>query len=306
MIRYEYRGKNMTKIGFIGLGHMGNPMAKNLLKAGFKVTVYDIVPAAIQSLAAVGATAANSIAAVAKDADVLITMLQTGQQVSETCLGEQGLFKHAKKGVLFIDSSSIDIVTTRELHQLAAASGINMVDAPVSGGVAAADAGTLTLMVGGEENNFLKAKPILEKIGKKIVHAGIAGTGQAAKICNNLLLGISMIGVCEAFSLAEKLGLDAKKFFEISSNASGQCWSMTTYCPAPGIVPTAPSNNQYLPGFMAKMMLKDLRLGQHAAESVAANIPLGSEAAELYALFVQQGFGEKDFSGIIEWIRGKN
>jgi 3-hydroxyisobutyrate dehydrogenase len=293
----------MTQISFIGLGHMGNPMARNLMKAGFDVTVYDIVSEAIQALEFQGAIPATSISDAAKNADVIFTMLQTGQQVKETCLGENGLFKHAKKGVLYIDSSSIDIVTTRELHEIAKQSEINMIDAPVSGGVAAAEAGTLTLMVGGEEKNFLKAKSILEKIGKKIVHAGTAGTGQAAKICNNLLLGISMIGVCEAFNLAEKLGLDAKKFFEISSNASGQCWSMTSYCPVPGIVPTAPSNNEYNPGFMAKMMLKDLRLGQHAAESVAVNIPLGASAAELYSIFVQQGFGEKDFSGIIQWLQ---
>ena len=295
----------MHHISFIGLGHMGNPMAANLIKAGFKVTVFDIVPAAVQALVSKGALAASSVSNAVKNADVIITMLQTGQQVSETCLGEKGLFRHAKKGVLYIDSSSIDIVTTRELHEIAVSLSIDMVDAPVSGGVSAAEAATLTLMVGGEDKCFLRAKPILEKIGKKIVHAGIAGTGQAAKICNNLLLGISMIGTCEAFTLAKKLGLQPEKFFEISSNASGQCWSMTSYCPAPGIVSTAPSNNDYQPGFMAKMMLKDLRLGQHAAESVAASIPLGSEAAELYAMFVQQGYGEKDFSGIIEWISGK-
>lgn len=295
----------MTQVGFIGLGHMGNPMAKNLLKAGFNLKVYDIMPAAIQALVAQGAKAAASIADVAKDADVIITMLQTGQQVSETCLSDDGLFQHVKKDVLYIDSSSIDIVTTRSLHNIAKNTGIAMVDAPVSGGVAAADAATLTLMVGGEEKNFLRAKPILEKLGKKIIHAGIAGAGQAAKICNNLLLGISMIGVCEAFTLAEKLGLEPNKFFEISSNASGQCWSMTSYCPVPGIVPTAPSNRNYEPGFMAKMMLKDLRLGQHAAESVNASIPLGTNAAELYSLFVQHGLGEKDFSAIIDWIAGR-
>jgi 3-hydroxyisobutyrate dehydrogenase len=294
------------KISFIGLGHMGNPMAANLLKAGFHVKVYDIFPAAVSALAAKGAVAATSLREVVEDADVIITMLQTGEQVNQTCLGEEGIFHHAKKGVLYIDSSSIDIVTTRSLHSIANNAGIHMLDAPVSGGVAAAEAGTLTLMVGGEEKTYDMAKSILEKLGKKIVHTGKAGTGQAAKICNNLLLGISMIGVSEAFNLAEKLGLDPKTFFEISSNASGQCWSMTSYCPVPGIVPTAPSNRHYEPGFMAKMMLKDLRLGQHAAESVSASIPLGGEAAELYAQFVQQGFGEKDFSGIIEWIAGKN
>lgn len=294
----------MTNISFIGLGHMGNPMARNLLKAGFSVKVYDIVPSAIDVLVSVGAQAAASIRDAVLDADVVITMAQTGQQVKAICLDDNGVFKHAKKGMLYIDSSSIDIVTTRELHQLAHGSGIEMVDAPVSGGVAAAEAGTLTFMVGGEEKHFARIKPILEKMGKKIVHAGIAGTGQAAKICNNLLLGISMIGTCEAFNLAKKLGLAPEKFFEISSNASGQCWSMTSYCPVPGIVPSSPANRDYEPGFMAKMMLKDLRLGQHAAENVAASVPLGAEAAELYAMFVEQGFGEKDFSGIIEWIAG--
>jgi 3-hydroxyisobutyrate dehydrogenase len=302
----EERNNGMTQISFIGLGHMGNPMARNLLKAGFRVKVYDIVSVAVDALVSEGALAASSLRDAAESADVIITMLQTGEQVSKTCLSEGGLFQYARKGVLYIDSSSIDIVTTRSLHNIAANAGINMVDAPVSGGVAAAEAGTLTLMVGGEEKNFFLAHPVLEKIGKKIVHAGIGGSGQAAKICNNLLLGISMIGVCEAFSLAEKLDLDPKKFFEISSNASGQCWAMTSYCPVPGVVESAPSNRNYEPGFMAKMMLKDLRLGQHAAESVSACIPLGSEATELYALFVKQGFGEKDFSGIIEWLSGKN
>ncbi len=294
----------MTKISFIGLGHMGHPMAKNLLAAGYSVKVYDIVPEAVDSLVALGAKAATTLRDAAEDADVWITMLQTGEQVSKVCLSEGGLFQFAKKGTLYIDCSSIDIVTTRSLHSIAKNSNIDMVDAPVSGGVVAAETGSLTLMVGGEERIFQRAKPVLEKMGKKIIHAGASGAGQAAKICNNLLLGISMIGVCEAFTLAEKLGLDAKKFFEISSNATGQCWSMTSYCPVPGIVPTAPANKNYAPGFMAKMMLKDLRLGQQAAESVAASIPLGSQAAELYSLFVQQGFGEKDFSAIITWLAG--
>ena len=293
------------QIAFIGLGHMGSPMAKNLLKAGFTLKVFDVVPAAMTALTAQGAIAATSIKDVVDNSDVIITMLQTGQQVSDICLRDDGVFANAKKGAIYIDSSSIDIVTSRELHIKAKQAGIMMVDAPVSGGVAAAEAATLTLMVGGEEDSFAKAKPILENVGKKIVHTGMAGTGQAAKICNNLLLGISMIGTCEAFALAEKLGLDPQKFYEISSNASGQCWSMTSYCPVPGIVPTAPSNKNYEPGFMAKMMLKDLRLGQLAAQSVAANIPLGSEAAELYASFVEQGFGEKDFSGIIQWLSDK-
>lgn len=295
----------MVRVSFIGLGHMGNPMAHNLLKAGFEVKVFDISLSAMQALESHGATMATSLRDAAETADVIITMLQTGEQVSKICLSEDGLFQFARRNTIYIDSSSIDITTTRALHGIAEHANIKMVDAPVSGGVAAAEAGTLTFMVGGAEEAFLLAKPVLEKMGKKIVHAGIAGTGQAAKICNNLLLGISMIGVSEAFALAEKLGLEGKKFFEISSNASGQCWSMTSYCPVPGIVPTAPSNKNYEPGFMAKMMLKDLRLGQHAAESVSASIPLGASAAELYSLFVKQGFGEKDFSGIIEWLANK-
>lgn len=289
------------KISFIGLGHMGNPMAKNLVKAGFDVSVYDVVADAVTALVAAGAKAVSSLKDAAKDADVIITMLQTSEQVKKVCLGTEGLFAHAKKDSLYIDSSSIDITATRELHALNA----HMLDAPVSGGVSGAAAGTLTIMVGGTEENFSRAQPILEKLGKKIIYAGAAGSGQAAKICNNLILGISMIAVSEGFNLGAKLGLDPKKFFEISSNASGQCWSMTSYCPVPGLVETAPSNNDYKPGFTAKMMLKDLRLGQHAAESVGASIPLGAEAAELYALLVNQSQEEIDFSGIIRLIAGK-
>ncbi len=295
----------MTHIGFVGLGHMGHPMAQNLLKAGFKLSVYDVSPAAMQSLIADGGVPAKSLAEVAQQADVLITMLQTGQQVREVCLSENGLFANAKKDILYIDSSSIEITTTRELHKKTEDFSIAMVDAPVSGGVAGAEGATLTFMVGGSEQHFLRAKPILEKMGKKIIHAGIGGSGQAAKICNNLILGISMIAVSEGFTLGKKLGLDPKKFFEISSNASGQCWSMTSYCPVPGIVEKAPSNHDFQAGFMAKMMLKDLRLGQRAAESVNAVIPLGAEAAELYSLFVNQGHGDMDFSGIINMIAGE-
>ena len=292
-------------IAFIGLGHMGRPMAHNLIKAGYQLHVYDVMPEAIQSMAKLGATPAKSIADATQHADIIITMVQTGQQVSALCLDEGGIFKHARAEVLYIDCSSIDIVTTRGLHEAAQKHGIAMLDAPVSGGVAGAEAATLTFMVGGLEENFHRAQSILSKMGKKIVHAGQAGSGQAAKICNNLLLGISMVGVCEAFSLASKLGLEPKKFFEISSNASGQCWSMTSYCPVPDVIATAPSNNGYKPGFMAKMMLKDLRLGQHAAESVNASIPLGAAVTELYEMYVNNGFGEFDFSGIINFIANK-
>ena len=294
----------MTKqvIAFFGLGHMGHPMAHNLVKAGYQLQVYDVAPAAMQSMAALGATPASSIADAVKAADIIITMVQTGEQVSKLCRDEGGIFSHAKADALFIDCSSIDIVTSRALHETAKQRGLDMLDAPVSGGVAGAQGATLTFMVGGSEENFKRAQPVLSHMGKKIVHAGQPGSGQAAKICNNLLLGISMVGVCEAFTLASKLGLEPKKFFEISSNASGQCWSMTSYCPVPDIIPNVPSNNDFQPGFMAKMMLKDLRLGQHAAELVNANIPLGAAVTELYEMFVNQGFGDMDFSGIIKFI----
>lgn len=292
----------MNKIGFIGLGHMGNPMAHNLLKAGYELHVYDVVPAAVQAMVSDGAKSAQSIAQLTQAVDVIITSLQTSEQVETVCLSAEGIFANAAADKMIIDCSSIDITETRKLHEAADKRQLAMVDAPVSGGVAGAKAATLTFMVGGTEANFQRAQPILSAMGKKIVHAGPAGSGQAAKICNNLLLAISMVGVSEAFSLAQKLGLDQKKFFDISSNASGQCWSMTSYCPVPGIVETAPSNNDYKPGFMAKMMLKDLRLAHHAAEAVDAVMPLGAVATELYELFVNQGNGEMDFSGIIQFI----
>jgi len=292
----------MPTIGFIGLGHMGHPMARHLLQAKHDMLVHDISAEAVKSMVQDGAIAQSDLLAMARSADVIITMVQTGEQVKSICLGEGGIFVHAKKGLLYLDCSSIDIASTRMLHEEAKKHAIDMLDAPVSGGVAGAEQGGLTFMVGGDETTFKRALPILECMGKKIVHAGAAGSGQAAKICNNLLLGISMIGVCEAFTLAEKLGLSAEKFFEISSNASGQCWSMTKYCPVPGILENVPSNNNYAPGFMAKMMLKDLRLGEKAAETVNASIPLGTVATELYELFVNQGSGEKDFSGIIKML----
>lgn len=292
-------------VGLIGLGHMGSAMGKNLLKAGYTLMVHDIVPEAVNQLVKGGAVSVPNIHEMAANSDVVITMVQTSQQVSDLCLQAGGIFKHAQKGLLYIDSSSIDVAMTCSLHEQAAQYHIDMLDAPVSGGVAGAEAGTLTLMVGGEEQAFLRAVPILKSIGKKIIHAGPAGCGQAAKICNNLILGISMIAVSEAFTLAEKLGLDKKKFFEISSNASGQCWSMTNYCPASGISDSFPSNHDYQAGFMSKMMLKDLRLAHHAAEMVNSAIPLGAMATELYELFVNQGHGEMDFSGIIKLIESK-
>src|SRR3990167_5627290 len=289
----------MTAIGFIGLGHMGHPMARNLLKAGHSVKVYDVVPQAAQSLVTEGAKPCAQIAEVATGSEVLITMVQTGQQVRDVCLAPDGLFAHAKPGVLYMDCSSIDITVARALHDEAKSRDIAMIDAPVSGGVAGAAAATLTFMVGGEETHFIRAKSILAAMGKKIVHAGPAGTGQAAKICNNLILGISMIGVCEGFALGKKLGLDPKRFFEISSNASGQCWSMTSYCPAPGVLDNVPSANDYQPGFTAAMMLKDLQLSQQAAEFANMETALGKAAMEIYQRFVKNGSGEIDFSGVI-------
>lgn len=293
------------KIGFIGLGRMGAPMAHNFVKAGMDVTVFDVMPEAVQTFCKEGGHPAKNIADAVKGMDVVVTMVQTGQQVSALCHDAEGIFKHLSKEAIYLDCSSIDIVTTKQLHAEAKKLGFTMLDAPVSGGVAGAAAGTLTMMVGGDEASFKRAEPILQKIGKKIIYAGQSGSGQAAKICNNMLLAVSMIGVSEAFTLADRLGLDQKKFFEISSNASGQCWSMTSYCPVPGIIDNVPANKGYQAGFMAKMMLKDLRLAQHAAESADAPIPLGGMATELYELFVNQGHGDMDFSGIINMLGSK-
>lgn len=292
----------MNIVGFIGLGHMGKPMAINLINAGMNVIAYDVVVENVNELVQKGASAASSIAELAAKSDVIITMVQTSKQVEAICLEKNGIFDSIKKGSLYIDCSSIDINASQALHAEAKQRGIAMLDSPVSGGVAGAEAASLTLMVGGDEENFKRAEPVLQKMGKKIVHAGAAGHGQAAKICNNMLLAISMIGVCEAFALADRIGLDTRKFYEISSNASGQCWSMTSYCPVPGILENTPANKDYAPGFMAKMMLKDLNLAQDAAEATDALIPLGSVAAELYQLFVNRGNGEKDFSGIIKML----
>jgi 3-hydroxyisobutyrate dehydrogenase len=289
----------MQKIAFIGLGHMGNPMAKRLMDAGYPVKVFDVNPPAMQPFKK---NAVETLKDAISDADVIFTMLQKGQQVKKVCAE---IFLHAKKNILYIDCSSIDMTTTRELHSEAAKNNIRMLDAPVSGGVTGATAGTLTIMVGGEVNDFAEAHSILEKLGKKIILVGASGHGQAAKICNNLILGISMIAVSEGFTLAEALGIDLKKFFEVSSQASGQCWSMTNYCPVPNIIESAPSNHEYKPGFTANMMLKDLLLGMHAADSVNAVIPLGAVATELYSLFIKQGHGEMDFSGIIQMLSSK-
>ncbi len=295
----------MSAIGFIGVGNMGGPMARNLLKAGFNVRVYDLNPEILKPVVDAGATAARDISETCEGADAVVTMLPAGQHVRSVYLERSGVLASARQGALLIDSSTIDIDSARAVHQAASDAGFAFLDAPVSGGVGGAEAGTLTFMCGGSEAAFERAKPILEKMGKRVVLAGGAGAGQAAKICNNMLLAISMIGTCEAFVLAEKLGLDAQKLFDIASTSSGQCWSLTTYCPVPGPVPTAPSNRNYAGGFAAALMLKDLKLAQAAAQSAAAATPLGAEAAQLYALFAAKGHGSLDFSGIIRMLRGE-
>jgi 3-hydroxyisobutyrate dehydrogenase len=293
----------MAKVGFIGLGNMGLPMAENLIKMGHAVSGFDVNEDAGARLSAGGGTKVQSIAEVCTDAEAVITMLPAGEHVREVYLGEGGVLAAVAPGTLLIDSSTIDVETARRVAQAAQAKGLAMVDAPVSGGVAGAQAATLTFMVGGEDDAFERARPLLEGMGKTIVHAGGAGNGQAAKICNNMILGASMIVVAEAFLLAEKLGLDAQKLFDISSKSSGQCWSMTSYCPVPGLVPTSPANRDYKAGFTAAMMLKDLKLAQAAARATRATTPLGAGAAAVYERFVDSGDGGIDFSGIFRYLR---
>lgn len=292
----------MTSIAFIGLGNMGAGMAANLAKAGHDVRAFDLSAAALERARASGCKGAASVREAASGAEIAITMLPADDHVYGVT---SDLMAAAPAGTLFVDCSTISVDTARSVAQSATRAGFQAVDAPVSGGVAAAEAGTLTFMVGGPEEAFARARPYLEVMGKSVIHAGGPGAGQAAKICNNMLLGISMIATCEAFMLAEKLGLDPQKFFDISSKASGQCWSMTSYCPAPGPVPTAPSNRGYAPGFATAMMLKDLRLAQRAAASAGAATPLGAQAEALYALFHANGGAQRDFSGIIEFLAGR-
>ena len=294
----------MARIAFIGLGNMGGPMARNLLGARHEVLGYDVSGEAVRRFEDAGGRACASAREAAAGAKAVVTMLPAGEHVRAVYLGPEGLFAAAKPGTLLIDCSTIDVATARDVGARADESGHLMVDAPVSGGVAGAEAATLTFMVGGSETAFERAKPILEAMGRTIVHAGPAGAGQAAKICNNMILGVSMIAVCEAFALAEKLGLDKQKLFDISSKSSGQCWSLTSYCPVPGPVPNSPANRDYAPGFTAAMMLKDLRLAEAAAASVGAAVPLGAEAAQIYGLFVNAGNAGVDFSGVIRMLRG--
>jgi 3-hydroxyisobutyrate dehydrogenase len=293
----------MADIGFIGLGNMGAPMAANLLKAGHRVTGFDIARGPAEKLAAKGGRAAGAAAEAAAAGEIVITMLPAGPQVRSVYLGEGGVLANARGGALLIDCSTIDVETARAVAAAAKEARFDMLDAPVSGGVAGAEAASLTFMVGGEAEIFARAQPVLASMGRTIVHAGPAGNGQAAKICNNMILGVSMIAVCEAFALAERLGLEAQTLFDISAKSSGQCWALTSYCPVPGPVPTSPANRDYAPGFTAAMMLKDLRLAQQAAGASAAATPLGASAANLYQLFVDDGAGGLDFSGIYRFIR---
>lgn len=294
----------MTQVAFIGLGNMGLPMALNLVNAGHDVIGFDLSAAALEKLKDAGGRAADTVPEAVSQAEVVVSMLPAGKHVEAVYTGAEGVISTVQSGALLIDSSTIDVDTARRVGVAAQAAGLDMLDAPVSGGVGGAAAGTLTFMVGGEQTAFTRAKPFLDVMGKNIFHAGGSGNGQVAKICNNMLLGISMIGTCEAFMLGEKLGLDAQTLFDISSTASGQCWSMTSYCPMPGPVPTSPANNAYKPGFAASMMLKDLVLAQKASGSASADTPMGKRATELYTSMQEKGYGDMDFSGIINMLRG--
>ena len=290
----------MARIAFIGLGHMGGGMAPNLAKAGHEVHAFDLVVEAVQHAASAGCKPAASIAEAVSDADVVITMLPAAQHVRTVFKNE--VAPNANSGTLLIDCSTIDVASAREVGEAMTDSGYAFLDAPVSGGIAAAAGGSLTFMVGGTDEQFERARPFLEPMAKAVIHAGALGAGQAAKICNNMILGATMVATCEAFVLARKLGLDLQTFFDISSKASGQSWSMTSYAPVPGVGPDTPADHDYEGGFATALMLKDLKLAADAARSVGAYTPMGAEAEELYQRFVDRGGGGKDFSGIIKMI----
>jgi len=290
----------MAKIAFIGLGHMGGGMAPNLAKAGHEVRAFDLSEEALAHAVERGCKRAKSAADACKDADAVVTMLPAGKHVADVFRSQ--VFGAAPTSAILIDCSTIDVATARAVEAEAESKGYVMVDAPVSGGIAAAEGGTLTFMVGGSQDGFERAREYLEKMGKAVIHAGDPGAGQAAKICNNMLLGASMAATCEAFVLAQKLGLDPKVFFDISSKASGQCWSMTSYCPVPGVGPDTPADREYEGGFAAALMLKDLKLAMEAAQAAGAYTPMGGEAEELFQRFVDLGGGNKDFSALIKMI----
>jgi 3-hydroxyisobutyrate dehydrogenase len=290
----------MATIAFIGLGNMGGPMAANLVKGGHKVVAFDLVASSRDQAKSDGATIAESAVAAVKGADTVVTMLPAGKHVVSVW---NDVVPAMTKGTLIIDCSTIDVESSKQAHALAAKHGVGSVDAPVSGGTGGAKAATLTFMCGGDEKSFAAARPVLEKMGKKIVHCGGAGAGQGVKICNNMILAISMIGVSEGFSLAEKLGLSHQALFDVVSTSSGQCWALTSYCPVPGPVPASPANNDYKPGFATALMVKDLTLAQDAAKASGAATPLGKHAQELYKAFDAAGNGGVDFSGIIRHVR---
>ena len=292
----------MAIIGFIGVGNMGGGMAANLARAGHEVRAFDLDDAAVRRAVAHGCTAATSARAAALGADAIVTMLPAGAHVAAAYA--DALFAAASPHAILIDCSTIDVATARSVGEAAAQKALMMVDAPVSGGTAAADAGTLTFMVGGPAAAFDAARPMLEKMGKAVIHAGGAGMGQAAKICNNMILGATMVATAEAFVLAEKLGLDAQTFFDISSKASGQSWSMTSYCPVPGPVPTSPANRDYQGGFASALMLKDLKLALAAATTAGAATPMAAQAEALYQMFANGGGAGLDFSAIVRLLRG--
>ena len=290
----------MARIAFIGLGNMGGGMAANLANAGHEVRAFDLSEAALAKAEERGCSRAANAAAAVEGAEAVVTMLPAGKHVADVY--RSAVFGKAPTSAILLDCSTIDVATARAVEEEARAAGYEMVDAPVSGGIAAAEGGTLTFMVGGNDAGFERSRPILEKMGKAVIHAGGSGSGQAAKIVNNMLLGVTMAGTCEAFVLAHKLGLDPQVFFDISSKASGQSWSMTSYCPVPGVGPETPADRGYDGGFAAQLMLKDLKLAMEAAQVAGAYTPMGGEAAELYQRFVERGGGPKDFSALIKMI----
>lgn len=294
----------MARVAFIGLGNMGGGMAANLAKNGHDVRAYDLAPEALDRAKAAGCLPAASAADALDGAEAVVTMLPAGKHVEQVYA--DAIYPHAPAAAILIDCSTIDVATAKRIGEAAQAKGLTAVDAPVSGGIAAANAGTLTFMVGGSAEGFARAEPFLSDMGKAVIHAGSSGAGQAAKICNNMLLGATMVATCEAFLLAEKLGLDPRKFYDISSVSSGQSWSMTSYAPLPGVGPETPADHDYQGGFAAALMLKDLKLAMEAARGAGADTPMGERATELYQRFADQGQGGTDFSGIIRMLGGSN
>ncbi|SMH61925.1 3-hydroxyisobutyrate dehydrogenase [Azospirillum agricola] len=295
----------MARIAFIGLGNMGRPMCENLVKAGNDVVGYDIAPAMRDAYAAAGGRVAATLAEALAEADTVISMIPTGKHVRAAYEGEGGILALARSGTLMIDCSTIDVDSAQAVSKAASAAGFVMVDAPVSGAVPAAQAGALTFMVGGTAEGYERAKPILTGMGKNLFHVGASGSGNAMKICNNMMAGMSMVAISEVFTLAEKLGLDNQAVYDVVTRSSGNCWALQAYCPVPGPVPTSPANRDYQPGFTAAMMLKDMRLSQQAASASGAATPLAGSSAAFYQMLVESGHGAKDFSAVFELISGR-